>query len=349
MSSSFTIGPFQVGAEGRAFIIAEVAQGHDGSLGIAHSLIDAIADTGADAVKFQTHIATAESTRDEGFRVPLSGQDATRWDYWKRMEFSSEQWDGLARHARDRGLLFLSSPFSVEAVELLIGIGMPAWKLGSGEVFNSRILDAIAPTGLPVLLSSGMSGYSDIAVAVEEVRRYGLPVAVLQCTTQYPTLLTEVGLNVIEEFRSRFGCAVGLSDHSGTIYPALAAMATGSDLIEVHVTFDRRMYGPDASSSITIEELAAIVAANKAFATMRANPVDKDAMAAHLRPIRNLFSKSLAPVRDLPAGIALTEDMLTLKKPGNGISADLLTKVLGRRLVHGVTQERLLKWEDLED
>lgn len=348
MSTSFPIGSFQIGAEKRAFIVAEVAQAHDGSLGIAHSLIDAVADTGADAVKFQTHIASAESTLDEGFRVPLSGQDATRWDYWKRMEFSAEQWDGLSRHARERGLVFLSSPFSVEAVELLAKLGMPAWKLGSGEVFNSRLLDAIARTGSPVLLSSGMSSFADIAVAIDEVRKRGLPLAVLQCTTRYPTPLTEVGLNVIDELRDRFACPVGLSDHSGTIYPALAAMATGSDLVELHVTFDRRMYGPDSAASVTLGELATLASANAAFATMRSHPVDKDAMAVRLRPVRDLFSKSVAPARDLPAGSVLAEDMLTLKKPGTGIPANRLTELIGRRLARQVSATRVLKWDDLE-
>lgn len=346
---SFTIGSFRIGAAGRTFIIAEVAQAHDGSLGQARCFIDAAADAGADAIKFQTHIAQAESTRDEQFRIPLSGQDASRWDYWKRMEFTEKQWRGLAEHAEHRGLVFLSSPFSVEAVELLSRVGMSAWKLGSGEVFNTRIFDAIAATGAPVLLSSGMSSYADIGQAVNAVRARGLPLALLQCTTQYPTALSDVGLNVIEEFRRRFDCPVGLSDHSGTVYPGLAAMATGADLLEVHITFDRRMYGPDTTSSLTTTELAELAAANRAFATMRSHPVDKDQMAARLRPLRELFSKSIAPVHDLPAGQVLGEDLLCFKKPGTGIPADRLADVIGRRLAHPVSAERLLKWEDLAD
>lgn len=346
---SFSIGSFQVGTAGRTFIIAEVAQAHDGSLGLAHSFIDAVADSGADAIKFQTHIAAAESTRDEQFRIPLSGQDETRWDYWKRMEFTEDQWRGLAEHAMRRGIVFLSSPFSVEAVSLLTRIGMPAWKLGSGEVFNSQILDAIASTGAPVLLSSGMSNYSDIACAVEQVRERGLPFAIFQCTTQYPTSLKDVGLNVINELRHRFNCPTGLSDHSGTVFPSLAAMATGADLLEVHVTFDRRMYGPDSTSSVTMAELAELVSANKAFATMRAHPVDKDSMATRLRPLRDLFSKSIAPVRDLPAGQILSEDLICFKKPGSGIAAARVADVVGRRLVKDVSAEHLLRWDDLAD
>jgi N,N'-diacetyllegionaminate synthase len=128
---------------GRCLIIGEVALTHDGSLGLAHAFVDAIAAAGADAVKFQTHIAAAESTPSEPFRVKFSRQDETRYDYWKRMEFTEEQWRGLAHHARDRGIVFLSSPFSVQAIELLDRIGMPLWKIASGETSNTMLLDRI--------------------------------------------------------------------------------------------------------------------------------------------------------------------------------------------------------------
>src|SRR5688500_1354690 len=138
-------------------IIGEVAQAHDGSLGMAHAFIDAIAAAGADAVKFQTHIAAAESTLQEPWRVKFSRQDTTRHAYWKRMEFTEEQWVGLREHAHDRGLEFLSSPFSSEAVSLLARVGVAAWKIASGEVSNLALLEQIAATRLPVFLSSGMS------------------------------------------------------------------------------------------------------------------------------------------------------------------------------------------------
>src|SRR6266542_7105252 len=147
---------------GRCLIVGEVALTHDGSLGLAHAFIDAIASAGADAVKFQTHIAAAESTPAEPFRVKFSRQDASRYDYWKRMEFTEEQWCGLAQHAHERGVLFISSPFSIEAVDLLQRIGMPLWKIPSGETSNTMLLDRILDTGAPVLLSTGMSPVGEI-------------------------------------------------------------------------------------------------------------------------------------------------------------------------------------------
>ncbi|MDH7504394.1 MAG: N-acetylneuraminate synthase family protein, partial [Verrucomicrobiota bacterium] len=193
-------------------LIAEVAQAHDGSLGMAHAFIDLIAGAGADAVKFQTHIAAAESTPAEPWRVKFSRQDATRYDYWKRMEFSPAQWRELKHHATQRGLVFLSSPFSFEAVDLLEKLRVPAWKIPSGEITNLPMIERIVGTGRPVLISSGMSAWSQLDAAVAVCRGARVPYAVFQCTTAYPCPPEKIGLNVLEELRRRYDCAVGLSD-----------------------------------------------------------------------------------------------------------------------------------------
>jgi N-acetylneuraminate synthase len=157
---------------GRCLVIGEVALTHDGSLGLAHAFIDAIANAGADAVKFQTHIAAAESTPSEPFRVKFS-DDPSRYAYWKRMEFTEQQWHGLAAHCRHHGLLFISSPFSIEAVDLLERVGQPIWKIASGEVSNASLLDRVCDTGAPVLLSTGMSPIEETDAAVARVRARG--------------------------------------------------------------------------------------------------------------------------------------------------------------------------------
>lgn len=343
------IGDRAVGQGCKAFLIAEVAQAHDGSLGFAHSYIDAAADAGVDAVKFQTHIAAAESTKDDMFRVPMSGQDATRYDYWKRMEFTTEQWASLARHASDRGLVFLSSAFSVEAVEMLEVLNVAAWKIGSGEFGSHELLRAMVLTKKPIIYSTGMSRYDEVADAADFFNQSNVPFALLQCVSQYPAPLENVGLNVIDEYRSKHDCVTGLSDHTGTIFPSLAAMARGADLVEVHVIFDRRMYGPDAASSLTFPEVTELVRARDAFYIMQQNPVDKDAMAHELESMRNLFTKSIALKSDLPAGTILSQDMLTAKKPGTGIPFQDSHKVLGKKLLHDVSSDRLLKWGDIEN
>ncbi len=208
-------------------IVAEVGQAHEGSLGQAHSFIQAIADTGADAVKFQTHLAASESTPSEPWRIKFSPQDATRFEYWKRMEFTEKGWVGLKEHADSRGLKFISSPFSVEAVDLLTRVGVAAWKVASGEVGNGPMFERMASAGLPILISTGMSPLNEIDAAVEQVKSKGLLATVLQCTSSYPCPPERVGLNLIPFFRERYSCPVGLSDHSGTIYAGLAAAALG--------------------------------------------------------------------------------------------------------------------------
>ncbi len=346
--ATIRIGRREIGPGRPAFLIAEVAQNHDGSLGLAHAFVEEAANAGADAVKFQTHIAAAESTLDEQFRVKFSQQDDTRYAYWRRMEFTADQWAGLAKHAHDKGIVFLSSAFSVAAVEMLRQVGMAAWKVGSGEVGSHDLIRAMAATGGPVLLSTGMSSYADIGKTVAFVRDTGAPLALFQCTSKYPTGLEHVGLNVIGELRYRFGCPVGLSDHSGSLYPALASIARGVDLVEVHFALDRRMFGPDVAVSLTPSQFRLLREAIDAFALLDANPVDKDAAAKELAPMRALFNKSVALVRAQPKGTTLTADMLTTKKPGTGIAAAELPRLIGRRLACDVASDRLLWPEDLE-
>jgi len=324
-------------------IVAEVAQAHDGSLGIAHAYIDAIANAGADAVKFQTHIAAAESTPGEPWRVKFSPQDATRYDYWKRMEFTEEQWHELKKHADERGLRFLSSPFSIEAAKLLTRVGVAAWKVASGEVSNTILFEHIAATRLPVLLSTGMSPLSEIDTAVESIKAQGLPITVLQCTTAYPCPPEKIGLNLIPVFRKRYRCGVGLSDHSGTIYPGLAAATLGIEVLEVHVTLSREMFGPDVPASITTSELRQLVDGVRFIETMKANPVDKNALAIEMMPLRSLFTKSIVTCMDLPAGTVLGPEHLAVKKPGTGIPAAQLPQVIGRTLCRPVKADQILQ------
>ena len=328
-------------------VLAEIAQAHDGSLGTAHAYIDAAASAGVDAVKFQTHIASAESTPDEPWRVKFSRQDATRYDYWKRMEFTEEQWCGLEDHCRERGVTFLSTPFSLEAVDLLERIGVQMWKVGSGDVNNIPMIERMAETGKPVILSSGMSSWAELDAAVETVRKFDAEVAVMQCTTAYPTPPEKVGLNVIEQLRKRYSCRVGLSDHSGTIYTGLAAATLGIDLLEVHITFSRKTFGPDVTSSVTIEELAQLVEGVRFIEKVMKNPVDKESMATDLIKIKSTFSKSVVATREISAGTRLKLDDVTTKKPGTGIPAARLKEVIGRTVQRPLRCDEIIREEDL--
>ncbi len=335
---------FSLKQDGKCLIIGEVSQSHDGSLGMAHAFIDAIAKAGADAVKFQTHIAAAESTPQEPWRVKFSKQDASRYDYWKRMEFTSEQWQGLADHAQEKGLIFLSSPFSVEAVGLLERIGMPAWKVASGEVNNKVLLDAMLKTRKPILLSSGMSTLDELDDAVAYISRTAVEYAVMQCSTAYPCPPEKIGLNLIPQMRERYGCAVGLSDHSGTIYPGLAAVTLGIEVLELHVAFSREMFGPDVPASVTTGELNQLVEGIRFIERMRNNPVDKNSFAEEVLPLRKLFTKSIVASSDLSKGTLLEEKHLQIKKPGNGLPGERMKDLIGKTLLRDLkADEQILE------
>jgi N-acetylneuraminate synthase len=344
----FAIGNRPVGAGHPCLVIAEIGQAHDGSLGTAHAYIDAVAKTGADVIKFQTHIAAAESTSAEPFRVKFSSQDRTRYDYWKRMEFTEEQWQGLADHANQCGLMFLSTPFSHQAVELLERIGVPAWKVGSGDVNNLSLIGRMAKTSKPILLSSGMSSWDDLDAAVMRIHEHGTAVAVLQCTTAYPCTPEKIGLNVLTEIRDRYGCPVGLSDHSGQIYAGLAATALGSNVVETHVTFSRDCFGPDVTASLTISELRQLVDGIRFIEAALAHPVSKEAVAEELSDLRHMFGKSLVLARDLAFDHQLVEEDLALKKPGTGIPASRLQEMIGRKLKVSLPADSFLSEDHLQ-
>lgn len=320
----------------RCFIIAEVSQAHGGDIDTAHDFIDAIKDAGADAVKFQTHIASAESTFCE------------RYDYWRKMEFQELQWLGLKKHADRRALKFLSSPFSQEAVELLNRIGVFAWKIASGEVNNIPMLKRILETRLPILLSTGMSGLAEIDAAVGLIKKEGVSFALLQCTSLYPAPPEKIGLNMLSFFRERYGCDVGISDHSGTIYPSLGAVVMGALVIEVHVMLDRKSAGRDGPSSLTMNGLKELVEGARFLEKVLANPVDKDKLAEEILFMRNIFTKSIVASRDLKEGAILQPRDLAAKKPGTGTSVSRIEEFMGRRLRRAVVKDEMLKEKDVE-
>lgn len=344
--------PTRAGANDGCLIIGEVAQAHDGSLGTAHAYIDAIADAGADAVKFQTHIADAESTDDEPWRVRFSPQDERRIDYWRRMEWTPDQWRGLKEHAEERQLVFLSSPFSPEAVDLLENLGIAAWKVASGELFNPPLLRQMAATGKPMLLSTGMSTLDEIDAAIATVSGAApeVDLAILQCTTAYPCPPERIGIEQLDVFRKRWPPrAVGLSDHSGTIFPSLAGVTLGADVVEIHVTLDRRSFGPDVAASVTADELAELVKGVRFIERMKASPVDKTTIPDSARTLRTTFGKRVVAARDLDAGITLEAADLALKKPGDGLPPSRFDDLIGGRLNRDVARNEPLHDADVEE
>lgn len=329
------------------YIIAEIGQAHEGSLGILYSYIDAIAQTGVDAVKFQMHIAEAESSEYEPFRVKFSLEDKTRFDYWKRMGFSLEQWKGIKAHCDQVGLDFICSPFSNLAVDWLEEIGVKSYKIGSGEVNNFLILEKIAQTGKSVILSSGMSSYDELDKTVAFLRERSVDFSILQCTTAYPTLPNQYGLNVIQELKSRYNVPIGFSDHSAKIETGIAAIALEASILEFHVVFDRQLFGPDSKSSLTISETKDLVLAVRNIASAIKNPIDKS-NSDFFSSLKQIFEKSLAVNKDLPENHSITFDDLEAKKPkGYGIDASRFQEVIGKKIKKDLKKWDFLNEEDL--
>jgi N-acetylneuraminate synthase len=328
------------------FVIAEVGSVHDGSSRNAQRLIDLAARCGADAVKFQTHIATAESLPDAP--APAFFQTEPRLAYFERTAFTLEQWEDLSAHCDVSSIAFLSSPFSCEAVGILETVGVARYKVPSGEVTNLPLLDAIAQTGKPVLLSSGMSSWAELDTAVNRLLRAHDRITVLQCTSEYPCPHEAVGLNVMLEMRERYGLAVGLSDHTLDPYASLAAVALGSSVIEKHLTFSRSMYGSDAAHSLEPAEFAELTRGIRSIQTMLASPIDKDATAVRLREMKAVFEKSIVSLVDIPAGTVITTDMIGLKKPGTGLPPARMDDVIGSKALRDISRDSIILAEYLE-
>lgn len=346
--NKFRIGSREIGEGARCFVIAEVALAHDGSLGMAHAYIDAAADAGADAVKFQTHIAAAESSPEEQFRVKVFPQDATRYAYWERTAFTEDQWRELKSHTEKRGLEFLSSPFSVAAVELLRRIGVKGWKIGSGETNNPLLLEEIAKGNEPVLVSTGMSYWQEIDTVVESLRARKIPVMVMQCTSKYPCLPEDLGLTLIPEFIKRYGVPVGFSDHSGEIAPGIAAVALGAKAVEVHITWHKKSFGPDVPASLTIEQLEELVKGVRIIDAALSSTVDKDRSARGLEDMRNLFTKGLVATDDIAANTRIEARHLDARKPCIGIPASDYETVVGKTTVRPIGKGAHIHADDIK-
>ncbi|QWR77706.1 N-acetylneuraminate synthase family protein [Candidatus Magnetomonas plexicatena] len=317
---------------------------HDGSFGQAKAIIDSACGCGVDAVKFQTHIFEAESLPDAP--APEYFKSESRKEFFKRTSFTKDEWMVLKKHAQSRGVVFISSPFSLEAVDLLEDIALEVYKIPSGEVSNTPLLEKVAKTGKRILLSSGMSSWEELDRAVNAVRKFNDNLTVLQCTSSYPCGYDEVGLNLISEMRQRYGLPVGLSDHTQTIYASLTAVALGAVVIERHYTLSKEMYGPDAKFSIEPNEMRTLVEGIRAAEIMLNTSVDKDEKVRGLGSMKMIFEKSIVAAFDMSEGTVLSLENMAFKKPGDGIPAAQYESVSGRKLNKAVKKDHKFAQED---
>tara|TARA_E500000318_G_scaffold108316_2_gene118967 strand:- start:2302 stop:3288 length:987 start_codon:yes stop_codon:yes gene_type:complete len=323
-------------------IIAEVGSVHDGSFGNACKLIELAAKCGADVVKFQTHIAEAETLKDAPQPPYFKGEP--RLEYFQRTAFSGLQWKELRRLAHANKVEFLSSPFAIEAVDLLEGVGVDAYKIPSGEVSNVPLLERVAATGKPVLLSSGMSNWMELDRAFSSLQGSS-KITVMQCTSAYPCPPELVGLNVISEMKDRYGLEIGFSDHCEGVAAAFAAAALGATVFEKHLTFSRQMYGSDAANAMEPEDFKLYCDGLREIGRMRSSPVDKNNIAIY-SDMKRIFEKSIVAARSLSVGTEVVFSDLAFKKPGDGFPAANYRHILGKKLTVNVEKDH--KFSDLD-
>lgn len=348
MHSYLRVNKKNIGDNYPPFIIAEVGQTHGGSIKKALEYIKLIADAGADAIKFQTHFASEESTLDEPFRVKFSKKFKNRYDYWKAVEFTPKEWVKISNYCKKKKLIFLSSPFSIKAVKILNKINIPAWKIASGEFFSKQMLEKIYLTKKPLLISTGMSNYREISNLVRKLKKKKIKFLLFQCISEYPSRKKNIGLNVIEEFKKKFNCPAGLSDHSGNLMTLISAISNGSNAIECHIKFGNIRNNPDLTSSISLKELKFLIDFKNYFHEINKYKVNKNIVLPNVKKIKKLFAKSLAPVRDMKKGVVIQTNNITEKKPGNGIHPKYKKKIVGKKLTKNIKFNQLFKWSHFE-
>ncbi len=346
------VGSRRVGGDAPCFVIAEAGVNHDGDVARAHALIDIAADAGADAVKFQTfdpaRLAARAAPMAE-YQQANTGRSESQLAMLTRLTLPHEAHESLMRHARDRGLMFLSTAFDESSADLLEALDVPAFKVPSGEMTNIPFLAHLARKGRPMLLSTGMCEMHEIGAALDAVdaTRPGLPVAIFQCVTSYPAQPADTNLRAMATMRAAFEAPVGLSDHTEGISTAIAAAGAGACMIEKHFTTDRSLPGPDHRVSLEPRELSTLIQAVRDADAARGDGVKMP------RPnevvLRSAARRSVHTARDLPMGHVIHESDLVALRPGDGIAPSQIARLVGRRTRAALATGTMLRMGDLDD
>ena len=326
------------------FIIAEAGVNHNGSFALACQFVDAAKEAGVNCIKFQTFKSTnlvSHTAKKAEYQKATTG-DSSQQDMLKKLELSYDEFIQLKVYCDKVGICFLSTPFDFESIEFLNSIDMPFWKIPSGEITNLPYLIAIAKTGKPVIMSTGMCEMYEIEAAIKVLKENGTKeITLLHCNTEYPTPFEDVNLRAMQTMRDAFGLEVGYSDHTKGIEVPIAAVAMGATVIEKHFTLDRHMEGPDHKASLEPDELAAMVRSIRnieaALGTGEKTPSPSE------RKNMVIARKSIVALRDIKAGEILTEENITVKRLGSGVSPMKWFEVLGTRAVRDFEEDELIE------
>lgn len=316
----------------KTFIIAEAGVNHNGNINTAKRLIDAAVEAGADAIKFQTFKAeelVCESAQKADYQITNTGSDESQLSMLKKLELSEKDFINLKKYCDEKEIMFLSTPFDINSLRFLISIGISIIKVPSGEINNYPLLREIGKSGIDVILSTGMCELEEIKQAIAVLKEFGTKeIIVLQCNTEYPTPFEDANLRAMLTLGKETGCRYGYSDHTRGTDVSVAAVAMGACVIEKHFTLDKTMEGPDHMASIEPHELARLVASVRNV---------EDALGTGIKMVsssennnRSIVRKSIVAKKHIHKGDMFTEENLTTKRPGTGISPMLWNKVIGQ-------------------
>lgn len=342
MPSVITIEDRRIGPGQPCFIIAEACDNHLGNLETARAMVRQAKAAGADAIKFQHHLPDEEMLR-EG--VPMSANfNMPLYEFLKLYALTLEQHAELLRYCRQLGILYLCTPFSRKAAEELQSLGVSAFKIGSGELTDLPTLKVVASFGKPMILSTGMAEWEEIDETVSTLRPINPGIILMNCVSEYPARHADVNLRVIAQMERRYDLIVGHSDHTPDIYTSIAAVACGAKLLEKHIILDRRQPGPDQAVSIEPYELYQLVSA-----TRRVEEACGAEKSVHdlERPIRAWAQRSVVSLCPIPKGVTISSAMVWTKRPGTGIPARDLDRVVARIAATDIPPDHLIRWEEL--
>ena len=344
------IGDRLVGGNEPCFIIAEAGVNHNGEIDLAKKLVDAASEAGADAVKFQTFVVeecTPRFLEKVDYQKRNSGSDESMYEMLKGLEFGLNDFVEIKEYCDEKKIMFISTPCDFKAVEILDDVGVPAFKIGSGDLTFLPLIRAVAKRNKPVIISTGMSGLSEIKEAVEVIEVEGNEeVAILQCTSNYPLKFEDVNLRVLETLEKNFRYPIGFSDHTPGVEASIAAVALGAKVIEKHITLDKHMEGPDHSSSLEPHELKNLVVCIRnvelALGSTEKVPTDSEL------EIAGKVRKSIVATKNLVEGEVLNESNIGIMKPGEGLKPKFLGQVIGKKIKWNKLAYEYIFWEDLE-
>jgi N,N'-diacetyllegionaminate synthase len=343
------IGNRLLGEGEPTFIVAEVGVNHNGSVVLAKKLIDAAQDAGADAVKiqaFKTEKIVTKYAEKTSYQKENTGSKKSQYDMLKKLELEDKEIEELCSYAKERNIVFFSSVFDKESVDLLNKLKVPAFKIASGEITNFPLLRYVAEKKTPIILSTGMSTVGEVEEALEVIREKGsVDIILLHCVTSYPAKTEEANLKVIDVWQNSFGLPIGFSDHTLGIAAPIAAVALGAVLIEKHFTLDKNMPGPDHRASLEPNEFKEMVDAIRDVEKALGDGVKK--LTEEEERIKKVVRRSIVAKVNISKGKVITEDMLDIKRPGTRLEPRYLNKVIGMKAKKDIKADELMTFDKL--